>query len=470
MAKSAKKVKKKSKKQKINSIEVVIEDKGATSFAGLVLAELVGKRLSIWNQLEKELPAKLRGYNRTEVIKGAILGFLSDSRGVQLVEDIRQDKGLLSLCGIEDLPSVSNFREELKKLGGDEILLILNHILRISAKKGLQKVPVELLQIDHGFIPMFGDGTLLECKKNKEGVKNIPDKGDGLMWSNWYIGSALVGQHLCAKGEGEYTTIKDMVSKIVDEIVKPMGRTKEALVLMDSLHASNDSFTQLEELKLNYIVGANKLVAANKKMQQIPDSLWQEVPEEFKRADCIKEEVAISKVQCESWEKERFIVCKRYWKDGSLFPDYVAVFTNIEPNRLGLKSKHEIKYLLKIWSFYALKMGTENYFKDALIDLSGHQPPCQDLLRNRGYYALLALAHNIGRIIDLVGGSQKRCESKRKQKKFNFRLRISTLRRKIFALPALITVRSRKATVTIIGGGEKNLALFEEYRNAIRLC
>ena len=115
-------------------------------------------------------------------------------------------------------------------------------------------------------------------------------------------------------------------------------------------------------------------------------------------------------------------------------------------------------------------MGTENYFKDALIDLSGHQPPCQELLRNRGYYALLALAHNIGRAVDLIGGSKKRCESKRKKKKFNFRLRISTLRRKIFALPALITVHARKATVTIIGGGEKNLALFEEYWNVIRLC
>jgi hypothetical protein len=470
MSKAHKKVKKKSKKQKINSIEVIIKDQGATSFGGLVLAEVIGKRLSIWSQLEKELPSKLRGYARTEVIKGAILGFLSDSRGVQLLEDVRQDKRLLKFCGIDDLPSVSNFREELEKLGGDKILAILNHILRISAKKILQKVPVELLHIDHGFIPVFGDGTLLECKDNKEGVKKIPDKGDGLMWSNWYIGSVLVGQHLCAKGEGEYTAIKDMVPDITDEIIKPMGRTKEALVLMDSLHAANDSFTQLEELKLNYIVGANKLVAVERKMQEIPDSSWQKVPPELRRADCVREEVAISKVQCKSWKNERFIVCKRYWKDGYIFPKYTALFTNIRPERLGLRSRFDIKYLLKIWSFYALKMGTENYFKDALIDLSGHQPPCQDLLRNRGYYALLALAHNIGRAIDLIGGSKKRCASKQKKKKFNFRLRISTLRRKIFALPALITVHARKATVTIIGGGKKNLALFEEYWNVIRLC
>lgn len=470
MAKAHKKVKKKSKKLKINSIEVIVNDQGATSFGGLVLAEVMGKRLSIWSQLEKELPAKLRGYARTEVIKGAVLGFLSDSRGVQLLEDVRQDKKLLNFCGINDLPSVSNFREELEKLGGDKILAILNHILRISAKKILQKIPIELLHIHHGFIPVFGDGTLLECNDNKEGIKKIKDKGDGLMWSNWYIGSVLVGQHLCAEGEGEYTAIKDMVPDIVDEIIKPMGRTKEALVLMDSLHAANASFTQLEELKLNYIVGANKLVAVARKMQEIPDSSWQKVPTELKRADCVKEEVAISKVQCKSWKKERFIVCKRYWKEGYIFPQYTALFTNVKPERLGLKSRFDIKYLLKIWDFYALKMGTENYFKDALIDLSGHQPPCQELLRNRGYYALLALAHNIARAIDLIGGSKKRCESKQKKKKFNFRLRISTLRRKIFALPALIIVHGRKATVTIIGGGKKNLALFEEYWNVIRLC
>jgi hypothetical protein len=64
-----------------------------------------------------------------------------------------------------------------------------------------------------------------------------------------------------------------------------------------------------------------------------------------------------------------------------------------------------------------LKRGLRIISKMPYIDLSGHlPPPCQDLLRNQGYYALSALAHNIGRIIDLVGRNKKRCESKRKKK------------------------------------------------------
>ena len=115
-------------------------------------------------------------------------------------------------------------------------------------------------------------------------------------------------------------------------------------------------------------------------------------------------------------------------------------------------------------------MGMEDRLKDLLLDLAGHKPPCQELEKNRGYYALLTLAHNLARGIDQICGVQKRKDLIRKGKRRHARMRISTLRRHLFTLPGFITVHARKATVKLIGGGAANLQWFEEYWNTVSHC
>ena len=125
--------------------------------------------------------------------------------------------------------------------------------------------------------------------------------------------------------------------------------------------------------------------------------------------------------------------------------------------------------MVKIWKLYSLKMGMEDRFKDLLIDLAGHKPPCQKLEKNRGYYALLSLAHNLARGLDLICGAQKRRDQRKAGKRVYQRMRISTLRRHLFALPGFITVHSRTSTVRLIGGGINNLRWFEECWGIISL-
>ncbi len=90
--------------------------------------------------------------------------------------------------------------------------------------------------------------------------------------------------------------------------------------------------------------------------------------------------------------------------------------------------------------------------------------------RKKDVLVLMALAHNLGRAIDLVANKDEREKKRKKGKKFNTRMRIATLRRKLFALPAFIKVHARKSTVHIIGGGEQNLLMFQKYWDAIQLC
>ena len=127
-------------------------------------------------------------------------------------------------------------------------------------------------------------------------------------------------------------------------------------------------------------------------------------------------------------------------------------------------------YLLKGWKLYSLKMGMEDRFKDLLIDMAGHNPPCQKIEKNRGYYALLSLAHNLARAVDLIGGAQRRRDQRKQRKRTNQRMRIATLRRHLFALPGFITVHARKATIRLVGGGSDNRSWFEEYWETIDRC
>jgi hypothetical protein len=186
------------------------------------------------------------------------------------------------------------------------------------------------------------------------------------------------------------------------------------------------------------------------------------VPEKNRRKGLAEEQVCTVWVQCANWEKKRMVIGKRFRRDGEMFWGYSGVLTTIKPTRLGCLEITDLSFMLKIWKLYDQKMGMEDRLKDLLIDLSGHRPPCRELVRNRGYYALLVLAHNLARGIDLITGAQHRKELRKQQKRTTQRLRIATLRRHLFALPGHIVVHARKASVTLIGGGARNLKWFEE--------
>ena len=192
------------------------------------------------------------------------------------------------------------------------------------------------------------------------------------------------------------------------------------------------------------------------------------------RGDSDAEQTCVAWVQCANWSDKRLLVGKRFKREGELIWNTVSVMTNLPAARLQECSQNDPGFARKVWQFYSSKMGMENYFKDVLIDLSGHRVPCNKLAHNRGYYALLSLAYNLSRGVDLIGGQALR-EEKRQRFKARKRapakwMRIWNLRRKLFSLPARIIVHARKASLQFLGGGRSNWKLFESYWKAIARC
>lgn len=469
-----KKNKKGKKARQIRCYDYEMAEESVSSFGGLSLVERLARRLGLWRSLEDNLAERQGKYRRMDIVRGAINGLLSGSRGTATVREIAEDKAILKLLGIEELPGEKIFWEELERLGGEKVLKGLHEGLAQWARKLLKHCDEEEWLNAHGFIPIFGDGSLLEGSAKREGTKSIPSKGMGLMWNNWFVGPLLATEHLSGEAEGEQKGLMDKLPLLLEQVIDPLGWRSKSLVLMDSLHGDGPTLDQLESEKLSYIVGANKLKAAAKVLQELPQWQWKDVPEQARRSDCVAEQTAVAWVQCEGWQKKRLLVGKRFKREGELIWNTVAVISNLPAPRLQQSSQSDPAYAQEIWKLYSAKMGLEDYFKDALIDLSGHRPPCAKLLHNRGYYAVLSLAYNLSRGLDLIGGRQVRQENRQKAKGHKQApakpMRIWSLRRRVLTIPARIIVHARRAIIRLLGGGKTNLKLFELYWQGIARC
>jgi hypothetical protein len=60
--------------------------------------------LGIWTYASKNLPVRGDRYDRVQILKGAVSGFLSGSRGTALLDAVGQDAALLRAMGIDSLP------------------------------------------------------------------------------------------------------------------------------------------------------------------------------------------------------------------------------------------------------------------------------------------------------------------------------------------------------------------------------
>jgi len=152
----------KQKIRKIHARELILDDQQGTSFAGLSLIEKTASRLSVWSVAQKQLPPRRGTYDRLAVAKGAVAGFLSGSRGSALLEAVGRDDALLRNMGTEGLPGEKVFREDPGRFGTADVLAALNKTTAYAAKRARSKIEPEDIQIEYGFIPLFGDGALLE--------------------------------------------------------------------------------------------------------------------------------------------------------------------------------------------------------------------------------------------------------------------------------------------------------------------
>jgi hypothetical protein len=457
-----------------HTIKIEFSDEPVTSFGGLVLAERTATRLGLWRTLAGILPARQGDYDWLTVVKAMIMGLLSGAQGTWATQALRHDEALLSLLSLAGAPEEVTTWRMLKPLGEFGEKNSLDRVQAIAARRALEKMSRPDLLLE-GFVPVFADGTLLEGSAAREGTKTIKEKGRGLIWSTVFIGPILCAQRLAGKGEGERSCVRTMLSEADRSILKPLKLHGQALVLADSLHGDEPTLKQLEAARLHYVVGANKLTTTERTLMEQPEMVWENTGARS-RLGWSDSGVCVCWLQCKEWENKRLLVGRRFMRQGEMIWNYAGALTDLRERDVRPLMERGLSFARAIWRFYDAKAGMETLFKDGLIDLGLHHPPCREHVRNKGFYAIGALAWTLGVAMDVLGGvggergSLKRKDGGERKRPTSKRLRLWRLRRELWTLPGRVARHARELKVQLLGLAEGTRQLFERYWANLSRC
>lgn len=464
------------KQQAVKSIKVEFVEEPVTAWGGLALAERVALRLGLWNKLEEAMPArKAARYDWLTVIKSVVAGLLTGSQGTYAAEEVRQDAGLMRLLGVRRAPEEASVWRLLQGLGEAKLEKILQSVQLLWARRVMASARRSDLLLE-GFLPVFGDGTLLEGSRRREGTKYLEDKGVGLLWTTIFAGPIVAAQRLAAEGEGEHSCLKRLLPLVVDQVLAPLKLKDRALVFVDSLHGDGPTLEEMEKLGVHYIAGANKLTATQATLACLSEHAWRPcgAREELKWSESA---VCQCWLQCEGWSKKRLLVGRRWRKQDEFVYHYSGVLTDLSDKEVkAMMSRRGQGLAQAIWWLYDRKGAMEIGYQELLEDLGLHHPPCEKLAGNRGFYAVASLAHTLGRAVDLIGGKNpERGNAKRRDGQSRKRarprsMRLWRLRRRLWALPARITSHGRGLKVKLLGVSAPVRKQFERYWDALCRC
>ena len=266
-----------------------------------------------------------------------------------------------------------------------------------------------------------------------------------------------------------------MLPKGVEKVLEPLNFKGRALLLLDSLHGDGPTLDLVEKLELHYIVGANKLAIPRHLLETQPEVVWQSTGP---RPELGWEEsaVCVCWIQCSDWNKKRLLVGRRWKRNGEFLYHVCGVMTDLKKDDLSHMTRRGMSFGEAIWRLYDLKQGHENYYTDLLDDINLHHPPCREHVRNAGFYTVAALAHCLGRAVDLLGGRdldrgcEKRQDGGKRKRRTPKRMRLWRLRRRLFSIPARIAYHARRITITILGVSDNIRKEFESFWSAICRC
>lgn len=415
----------------------------ATAKGGAVLVEALSNRLGLAGACRRFLPGRRdgsQGFEVAAVVSSLVHGLLCGGRGLSATEPMRGDVGLLRMLGLERAPSAETVEEVVKYLGGHAggpagAQALLGWLCARLVGRGLRGD----LERD-GFVTCFGDGSHLETQGRKfEGVSFHRNKGWGLDYCGVSVGPYLVCGGFARGGEGEQKALERLLPGAVD-FLERTGLRGRALMLLDSLygHESTLSLLEREGREVSYVVGANNLSRMRRELDDRPGHLWRPVRPSRGWARC---EVCSLWLQCADWPSKRLCVGRRVWREGEMLPEHFGVLTNLERGDRRVRklmARHALSFEEAVWRLYDGKQAQENLWKDQLIDLGLHHPPCARLAANEIFYALAALAANLAtgvRRLALEGPSRA--------------MRLWRLRRDVIDIAATVVLHARQVLVKL---------------------
>lgn len=442
------------------------QNEAVTAWGGLALIEALAHRMRLWSEARRDLPARTRtaaGYDSTTVLASMIHGLLSGARGTYAAEPLREDEALKRVIGLEaGVPEEATVWRALGQWADKDGAAALGRLQRRLCRRLIERTSLASLRAD-GFTPVFIDGTWLEVgRDSKFEAAKFFDGASKLMLSTLWVGPYLAGQHFAPEGGGEMNASLDLIDPIWRDVVKPLKLASLVLILADSLYGNDTALTKFEARKgAHYVVGAGALADLERVAAEQPASQWQDTGANKKRG-WEESALCVHTFEAADWKRPRTVVTRRWRPEGEMFFHYASVLTNLQPDDARMKrivDSERITFARAVWRLYDRKQAMENQFKDTLIDLGLHHPPCAELARNEVFYAVAALALNLSigvRHLGFEGGEKK--------------MRLWRLRREMLAIPARAVRHARCMKVILYSTSNRLRSIFTAAIDRLAAC
>jgi len=360
------------------------------------------------------------------------------------------------------VPEEATVWRALGQWAANDGAVALGRLQRRQCRRLIDKTPVRAMRA-HGFTPVFIDGTWLEVGRDSkfEGAK-VFDGAAKLMLSTTWVGPYLAGQRFARPGEGELTASLDLIEPVWREVVKPAKLDASVLFLADSLYGNDTALKKFESCRgARYVVGANALADVERVAAEQPEVQWKETGRDARRGWAASA-LCVHRFGARDWERPRTAVTRRWRLEGEMFFRHASVLTNLEPTDarvVTMMREQNLGFAEAVWRLYDRKQAMENQFKDALIDLGLHHPPCAELARNEVFYAVASLALNLtvgARRIGLAGAEG--------------RMRLWRLRRVLLAIPATVTHHAREVKACLYSTSNRLREIFTAAMSRLGSC
>jgi hypothetical protein len=326
---------------------------------------------------------KSHGFDPEVYVAAVLFSHCTGGRSLADVEALGEDRALLDLLGLREVPDQTTLGEWLRALGSDGARA-LKELNRRFCQWVLREAPGPRW-LHGGEEEWFFDDTQIEVTGRKFEGAAINYNGDlALGWQTLWRGPLIVE---CSLGG----------QRDVGECFAEFCRTSAAMredgrhyLYADSGSSDGAGLEAASEHFTRHSISYNKWVSPLERIaSRLPESVWGEGSNERWRGG--REhfvEYGWLRHQPEGCTSPRLYAALRHRAEGDMFWQYC--FIEVEKGRGSTPAQSRAAF-----ERHRLKGECERRFSEALTDMGLHRPPCQSLAANDAWYALGALAYNV---------------------------------------------------------------------------
>jgi hypothetical protein len=354
-------------------VQIDFTDEKITGSAGGIFLGQVASRMGLPEMLARNLSVKVRdrGASDSEMMLSLIYSLAQGDGALCDVDRLGADESRQLLLGLGQVPGSRRLGEYLSRFGSKSVGCLRG--VAQQAAGGVIGDVARHLQEQHGYVPVFVDGTAVEVEgREYEGAFSGYNEEEQYWLHSVFVGPLWVSQVLNPGGEdvagGWRRQLEETAYLLKDMAIKVWVR-------VDNAYYRGEVVSFCRAMGWDYSISVTNDTYKKplwEEVQVLADSDWEWL------SDDRTEQAALICHQPAGWEEMESYVVVRSFFDGNqklLLPRYSFILVSNHDMPLGEMVKR-----------HRGKMGQENAQKGPLIDLDLHHPPCRSFHANQAFY------------------------------------------------------------------------------------